>query len=194
MKGIRRIGSGAGIVLATCSGTIAADLPPNLPLKASAVYDWTGFYFGGHFGYGAGSFGQGTNPFPEQGVFLPHSATGLIGGYQTGYNRQFANHVVLGVEADATFPSAPDAPALTPAPSTQRLTISALCAAVGYAFGPWMPYMTGGFAWGHTHITINDGIGTIISALGSATVLSEFWKLTMPTQSTRMLRSQETIS
>ena len=49
------------------------------------------------------SFGPGTNPLPEQGVVLPHSATGLSGGYQLGYNRQFANRVVLGIEADATF-------------------------------------------------------------------------------------------
>src|SRR6267143_360008 len=102
MKGIRRIGGSAGIVLATCSGTIAAELPANLPLKAPAartLYNGTGFYVGGHFGYGDASFGPGTNPLPLQGVFLPPSPAGLIGGFQAGYNRQLSNRLVLGVEA-----------------------------------------------------------------------------------------------
>ena len=33
---------------------------------------------------------------------------------------------------------------------------------IGYAFGTLMPYVTGGFAWGHTHADINDGSGAII--------------------------------
>ncbi|MGC2774256.1 MAG: carbohydrate porin [Bradyrhizobium sp.] len=149
---------------------MAADLPPNLPLKAaarSAIYDWTGFYLGGHFGYGGGGFGPGTNPLPEQGAFLPNSGTGLIGGYQTGYNRQLANHVMLGFEADATFPSPPDAPALTPAPFNTTLDhVGTVRGRIGYAFGPWMPYLTGGFAWRHTHVNLNDDTKTIVSSVG----------------------------
>ena len=89
-------------------------LAADLPLKAPAlerVYEWTGFYVGGHFGYGGGSLGAGSNPLPLQGVLFPHSPTGLIGGYQMGYNRELANHVVLGVEADASFTSPTDEPA-----------------------------------------------------------------------------------
>src|SRR5215472_5281896 len=70
----------------------AADLPLKAPV-ARAVYDWTGFYVGGHFGYGGGSFGPGTQPLPGQGALLPHSVTGLTGGYEIGYNREFANRV-----------------------------------------------------------------------------------------------------
>src|SRR5258705_5129914 len=47
-------GGGTAVVLVTCSLGIAADLPPNLPIKApvpSGIYDWTGFYLGGHVGY-----------------------------------------------------------------------------------------------------------------------------------------------
>ena len=40
---------------------LAADLPLKAPV-AKAVYDWTGFYVGGHFGYGDASFGPGSNP------------------------------------------------------------------------------------------------------------------------------------
>ncbi|WFU82473.1 carbohydrate porin [Bradyrhizobium sp. CIAT3101] len=156
-------------ILAIASASLAGNWLPaaaaDLPLKAPAahiLYNWTGFYVGGHFGYGDASFGPGTNPLPEQGVFLPHSATGLLGGYQLGYNRQLANGVVLGVEADSTFTSPVDGPALARAPSPFNTTIDyvgTVRGRMGYAFGRFMPYVTGGFAWGHTHINVNDGDG-----------------------------------
>ena len=97
--------AGTAIGALTLGGpTVAADLTFKAPAY-KAVYNWTGFYLGGHVGYGGGSFGPGTNPLPEQGVFFPHSITGLIGGYQAGYNRQLANNIVLGVEADISFAS-----------------------------------------------------------------------------------------
>src|SRR3984957_784117 len=76
-----RVVAGVGLSLLALDGAAAA---ADLPLKApafKAVYDWTGFYLGCHFGYGGGSFGPGTNPLPEQGVVFPHSIPGLIGGY-----------------------------------------------------------------------------------------------------------------
>ena len=85
----------------------AAELGLKIPAKAasSAVFDWTGFYLGGHAGYGSGSFGPGTHPLPLQGALFPPSITGMIGGYQAGYNYQLANRVVLGAEADVSFGS-----------------------------------------------------------------------------------------
>ncbi len=148
------------------SPAAAADLPLKAP-ALKAVYDWTGFYIGGHFGYGGGSIGPGTNPLPEQGVFFPTSLTGLIGGYQAGYNWQFSNHVVLGVEADASFTSPHDAPRLEPAPFNATPDyFGTVRGRIGYAFGPWMPYVTGGFAWGHSHVNLNDSDGATFAAPG----------------------------
>src|SRR6266851_3538257 len=173
MKGLRKFVCSTWPVLATCSPATAADMPANFPVKApirSVIYDWTGFYVGGHFGYGDASFGPDTNPFPLQGALLPHSPTGLIGGFQMGYNRQLTNRVVLGVEADASFTSPPDGAALTPAPFNTTLDyVGTVRGRIGYAFGRWMPYVTGGFAWGHTHVNINaDPANTsdIVSSVG----------------------------
>jgi high affinity Mn2+ porin len=143
----------------------AADLPVKAPALRT-LYDWTGFYAGGHFGYGGGSLGPGTNPLPLQGVLFPHSTTGLIGGYQMGYNRQLANRFVLGVEADATFLGPTDPAALARLPPADFNTtldyVGTVRGRIGYAFGMLMPYVTGGFAWGHTHIEINDISGANI--------------------------------
>ena len=152
-------------MLMLADAALAADLSLKAP-ELRAVYDWTGFYAGGHVGYGGGSLGPGTYPRPEQGVFFPTSVTGLIGGYQVGYVRQFTNRVVLGVEGDSTFTSPLDGPAFgrTP-PSAFNTTldyIGTVRGRIGYAFGRLMPYATGGFAWGHTHAEINDGSGAMV--------------------------------
>jgi high affinity Mn2+ porin len=164
----KRVGIGFGMLTLADSAAAA-----ELLAKASAltaVYDWSGFYFGGHFGYGAGSLGHATDPLPKQGVFLPHSVTGLIGGYQIGYDRQFSNRVVLGVEADASFPGPVDGPALRPAPFNTSLDfIGTVRGRVGYAFGTWLPYVTAGFAWGHTQVDIHGDpltVTDIMAALG----------------------------
>jgi high affinity Mn2+ porin len=158
---VSSIALGCGL-LAVCTPVAAADLPLKAPAQ-TRVYEWTGFYVGGSFGYGGGSFGPGTNPLPLQGVFLPHSVTGVTGGYQIGYNRELANHVVLGIEADTTFPTYLDQAAfgrMPPAAFNTTLDyIGTVRGRIGYAFGRFMPYVTGGFAWGHAHIAINDGSG-----------------------------------
>jgi high affinity Mn2+ porin len=82
----------------------AADMALKAPVL-KAVHAWTGFYLGGHVGYGGGNFGPDTNPLPLQGVFFPHSITGLTGGYQAGYNFLLPRDLVFGVETDVSFVS-----------------------------------------------------------------------------------------
>jgi high affinity Mn2+ porin len=163
MKRICIIGSTTSAVLATCSLAAAADLAANMPIKTpvrAALYDWTGFYVGGQVGYRQGDLGPGTNPVPEQAAFFPHSLTGLIGGFQAGYNLQLPNRVVLGVEADALFTSPRDLPKLDPAPFNSTLEYAATARGrIGYAFGPILPYVTGGLAWGQSRVNINANDG-----------------------------------
>jgi len=165
----RTLAIGSASALLSWSAAVAVELPVKAATP-TALYRWTGFYVGGHFGYGDASFGPGTNPLPLQGVALPHTPTGLTGGYQLGYNRQFANRVVLGIEADSTFPSPLDVPAHQRAPAPFNTTIDyvgTVRGRIGYAFDRLMPFVTGGFAWGHTHIHVNDADGvTELSQVG----------------------------
>ena len=168
MKRICIIGSTTSVVLATCSFAAAADLPASMPIKApvrAAIYDWTGFYVGGQVGYGQGSLGPGTNPIPEQAVFFPHSLTGMMSGFQAGYNLQLPNRVVLGVEADVSFASPVDRPKLGLAPFNTTLEYAATARGrIGYAFGTILPYVTGGLAWGQTRVNINADDGSLQSS------------------------------
>jgi hypothetical protein len=65
------VSAALGILAVEASAT-AADLPSKAP-ALKAVYDWTGFYVGGHFGYGDASFGGGTNPLLLQGAFATYA-------------------------------------------------------------------------------------------------------------------------
>jgi high affinity Mn2+ porin len=138
----------------------AADLPTKAPRAVAMVYDWTGFYVGGHVGYGNGTFGPNTNALLNYGVAFPASITGLTGGFQGGYRTQFANHVVLGVEGEVTFADAIDTTKTRPTPfNTAFEAYGSARLTAGYSIGAWLPYVTAGLAWARTNITLNDGDG-----------------------------------
>ena len=87
----------------------------DLPVKAMSVayYDWTGFYVGGHVGYGWSNTTTTLDGFPisawapfgsEPGIPASYDRNlrGFIGGGQVGYNYQ-TGRVVLGVETDLSY-------------------------------------------------------------------------------------------
>ncbi len=137
----------------------AADLP-SLPIKAPArptAYDWSGWYFGGHVGYGRGTSDAtvwdpaatpGGNPFG-----------GLTGGVQLGYNVVLPSRLLLGVETDVTFQNYwESAPLIAGIPtaasnvSEQLDYIGSVRGRVGYVADPWMLYVTGGYAYAGTRV------------------------------------------
>ncbi len=147
-------------------GLAALEAAPALarsPAPVAPQYDWTGFYIGGHFGYGSGSFGPGTHPFPGQGGLLPASVTGHIGGYQLGYNFQTNNRVVWGIEGDISFasPRDPFENQITPF-TTSYNYIATVRPRVGYKVGTFLPYVTGGLAWGATKVDQLDSNGATV--------------------------------
>ena len=128
MTGICKFGGGTIVLLATCSAAIAADLAPNLPVKAPVGYvtkaqqapaangyDWNGWYIGVHVGVTTGSSNwSATQPGAPglNGSFdLPYhfdfmAGTGsYVAGLQGGYNHVFKSHWMLGFETDLSFPN-----------------------------------------------------------------------------------------
>src|SRR5262245_23538113 len=84
----------------------AADVPAVLPTKAGAggrSFDWGGAYVGGHVGYTRGN-AQVTlsEPPPEQSN---RSFGAIYGGVQAGYNHLLPSGLLLGIEADLSFPN-----------------------------------------------------------------------------------------
>ena len=134
---------------------VAADV--TLPAKAykapyiQPAFDWSGFYIGGHAGY---SRGTSAAVLSDPGIATASSVfSGLIGGVQGGYNIQLPSGLLLGVEADVTFPnymiSNSIVASLAGARSdvTEQLDyVGTARGRIGYANRHWLVYATGGLA------------------------------------------------
>lgn len=80
--------------LAFAAPVLAADMSYRAPQPyvqpVAAFTNWNGFYIGANAGYGWGSSTYG-------------SPSGFLGGIQAGYNFQFNNPFMVGIEADFDF-------------------------------------------------------------------------------------------
>ncbi|WP_051357073.1 outer membrane protein [Azorhizobium doebereinerae] len=169
----RALAGVSALALLGCGAASAADLATKYPVKAVVpvvpVFSWTGFYIGANVGYGWGN----NNYDFRTAAGVPYNyniggGDGWLGGGQIGYNYQFANNVVLGVEADIDWTGVGDTNTITVGPlanrtNTQGATLDyfgTIRARVGYAFDRWLPYITGGAAWGRTSFGTYYGADT----------------------------------
>ncbi len=129
-------------LLALTGAAVAADLPPapsyyKAPAFMPPPFTWTGFYLGVN---GGGGFGNSkwdtTSGFNTSG--------GFVGG-TVGYNYQI-QQAVLGIEGDVDWSNINGS---TGGFSTSNSWLSTVRGRVGYAAGRFMPYITGGGAFGN---------------------------------------------
>lgn len=130
----------------------AADFPVVRKARPPTAIDWSGFYVGGHAGFGGGrSAATLFDPAPASGR---HVFGGLIGGIQAGYNVRLPSGLLLGAEADVSFPNAIESNSFVSKLATARSGIThqwdfigTARARFGHAAGPWLAYATGGLAF-----------------------------------------------
>ncbi len=142
-------------VLLTCVSAFAlagaahaADLPPRYPPPAvkapvyPGYYNWTGFYIGVS---GGGAFG--TSGWDSTGDF--DLSGGLVGG-TAGYNWQTGSWV-FGLEGDVSWANIKgDTTFACPLGcETSNSWLGTVRGRVGYAFDRFLPYLTGGLAFGN---------------------------------------------
>jgi outer membrane immunogenic protein len=116
---------GAGAARAADVVTEQAPVPAT-PMVVP-VFSWSGVYLGGNLGYG---WAKAAAPDDD----------GFVGGGQIGYNYEFSNHVVLGIEGDM------DATGWRFNGNDVDYTVTGR-GRLGYAFDRWMLYGTGGIAY-----------------------------------------------
>jgi len=170
---MRRFAAGliaAASIFALASIASAADMPAKAPAyKPPVAYNWTGFYFGGHVGYGWGS--DPVEFAPISAVYVPafasgnlptslaDNARGVIGGIQYGTNWQF-DRIVLGWDSDFSFSDIRASQSVTnatpPIVSTADQKLSLLTTTrgrVGYTLADnLLVYGTGGLAAGRASV------------------------------------------
>jgi len=155
----------------------AADMPPPTPPfpLLFASNPWEGFYAGGHVGdlvpgsssfvsdpSGVPSIGQ-TSVVGEEHIDYAHELGPLSAGFNAGYNLVTASGLLLGVEADFSFPAIfrtnlqQNIAALGPSVVNDNVKIyGSLGGRVGYVFGDWLVYGTGGFAYDRDRLNTTD--------------------------------------
>jgi opacity protein-like surface antigen len=158
-KGRARRGLAAIAALACMvAAAQAADLSRVTKAPTSVrSFDWSGFFVGAEAGYGLGGATTGDAPDFDVGP-----KGGLI-GLMAGYNHQFANRIVAGIEADAAYADFHDGSTAVHPNSFSGATTNishfrvnafgTVRGRVGYAFDNLLPYVTGGFAWARTRLT-----------------------------------------
>jgi outer membrane immunogenic protein len=158
---------GVAAVLVTAAPALAADLPPRPYAKApaytapEAVYNWTGFYIGGHLG---GAFAGSGNIQGDSARFL--------GGLQAGADYQFARNWVVGVEAQYSWlPSNNTGGVLFPGGSFATESTNGLGSVtgrLGYTWGPALLYAKGGYAFRDSSLGVtNAGVPQTFATSGN---------------------------
>jgi len=135
----------AGLLAAAmATPSVAADLPRPVykgPAYVAPVFTWTGFYVGINGGYGMGT--SDWNPGPEFEI------KGWLVGGTLGYNLQTGNFV-WGVEADIDWTNIKgDSGCMGGGRCETSITwLATGRGRIGYAFDRFLPYITGGAAYG----------------------------------------------
>ena len=131
----------AALLLGSSNFAMAAD--PALPIEEIPTgFNWTGGYIGAQVGYAWGDSHYYYDP------------DGFFGGIYAGYNYQFTNNVVLGVDADLNFSGIDSRVGYNwlGAQWDDHVGVSeveytgALRARLGYAVDRWLPYIAGGLS------------------------------------------------
>jgi outer membrane immunogenic protein len=149
----------------------AADMPPRPPMfykapVAEQGFNWSGFYAGLNAGY---DWGRTSWNDPAAGAASGNfrASGGLIGG-QLGYNWQTGN-AVLGIETDADWMNVKGSTAGSGGVcatdgggqcQTQQNWLGTTRVRAGYAFDRWLPYLTGGVAYGNIKAMQPTGTST----------------------------------
>jgi len=149
----------------------AADLPtrkgPPEYIPPPPVFSWEGWHIGVVGGYGGGTSSTSASVWGFGAVpaaFNLNTSTGTTGwlvGYESGYNWQFANNFVVGYESEFSYADVRSSTnnAFFGGVNNRLQWFGAERLRFGYAFGRFLPYITGGLAYGRIKSNGADFIG-----------------------------------
>jgi outer membrane immunogenic protein len=154
---------------ACTTAAVAADMPPSMPPPRSAVlvpfFSWNGAYIGINAGYGFGRSSWSDNVAgTTTGNFTTSGA--LIGG-TLGYNVQ-TQSLVFGIETDLGWSNMKGSTSTNCLGNctTSNTWLGTARGRIGYAFDRFLPYLTGGLAYGSLKISNDFGASATTSRVG----------------------------
>ena len=159
-----------GFTALAAASASAADIPGrSLPPPRAPIFvpffTWTGFYAGLHAGYAFGD-SRWTNAVTTLNTGDFDTSGAMVGG-TLGYNWQ-TGWAVLGVEADVAW-SGVQGSTVTNCPlgcETKSTWFGTARGRIGYAFDRFLPYFTGGAAYGDVQANAATFSGTTKTQFG----------------------------
>lgn len=136
-------------------------LPPQAPIYAP-VFSWTGLYLGVNAG---GGWGDST----WTGLGPSFNTSGALVGGTLGYNWQFGQTVV-GLETDLQWSDIRGTGACLFGCETRNTWFGTARGRLGYAWDRFLPYVTGGLAYGNVEANPGFGFGSTSSTNAGWTV------------------------
>ena len=166
------------MLLGLGSAAFAADAVVDEVVVVDTAYNWSGVYIGAQIGYAWGNSDINLTDQPEWTWDI--DPDGIVGGGYAGYNYQFTNGLVLGVETELNANGGSGSgpayengeiaigdPSYWPADVDLKWSGSTR-ARVGYAMDRWLPFVTAGVAYAgydfRTHFegsVYDEGDGTL---------------------------------
>jgi outer membrane immunogenic protein len=160
---MKRFMFSAAALVALAGPAAAADLSPRpytkappAPVVPAIVYNWTGFYIGGHIG---GDFAGNNNLGGNNGRFL--------GGLQGGFDYQFSPSFVAGVEAEYSWMTGGNNSRTFPGGvvvTDRNDQLGSVTGRAGYTWGPGLIYAKGGYAFRGDGNNINVAVAGLPTA------------------------------
>lgn len=152
---MKKILLASAAVAALSTTAFAADLPSRKGPPVAPVYvpafTWTGFYVGIQGGYGWGrSSGTISAPIGVPVLAYGYDAKGGVIGGHVGYNYQFTQNLVAGIEGDLEWVGVKDSVTNAALGLTHRTKLDwqgSVRGRLGVAFDRVMVYATGGVAF-----------------------------------------------
>jgi outer membrane immunogenic protein len=158
------------VALGATVPALAADLAARPYTKAAPyvpqpIYNWTGFYIGGHIG---GAFSSNNN---FNGLTTGNNNNGrFLGGVQVGGDYQFAPNWVLGIEGQYSWLANNNGGVIFPGAfvyTNNQRGLGSVTGRIGYTWGPALLYVKGGYAFSDNNENVTFGGAPIAFAFDS---------------------------
>ena len=200
---LARLATGAVTASVIAGSALAADLAPPPCLAPPPVFSWTGFYVGIDGGFGGGVVDSDTILFQPPITVGPvtlfpgivstlHTSNrtgGAVVGGQVGYNYQLPNNIVVGLESDGQWADVKESEHEIAASTIPTLRFTDLRIGLDwfgttrlrlgyalYAFGRFLPYITGGVSYGQVTASASQLVsGAFGTVFGSASATHAGW-------------------